>query len=661
LKITFRIEIRGKQAFCYSTLAFIPTTKYRESQGDGSIFSTTKNFGTDILSFCAEYYNANGELFHKVEDMIGDKMETSEARPYLDQVNQGMVDGIHEAMGVTDCYSDNFNFIMGPMNKINEKVVETKKIVVHLTTVERMQFIDGHLCLVHPFYLFKTLEEINAKNEILICSPETISVKTDAYVNNCIIKDVTEELQDRMEDDGIFLSNFKFSLKELPKVNIAAAPSDYSARLEIRIEAKSFAEDSWVENWSENEDEGKVLSTTISKSQIVERMTKSGVFRQKAKGQRRFVTIIASRSGTLNGDAIKNLIGGLRLLINDKNLNDGRTKMRIITYGRQNWTPENLIPRLANGSEWFVPQKDFEEIDAVVQTMEANLGRPFIRETLIDALETQTDDKNIEAESERVFFVIGDQQFGWKEEEDKDKQDLREIVRKKVKQANGKLRINPVFIGTTMDGPCWGELASAGNGMVMHFQHKERFRENISSMIPHFINNSPLQIVGAEIVNKMDSKDKIEIISGPGQKLKKLWIDENLRKFIYGGFEKKLPRDSDQMKLFFEEYVNENWTQNIGINNDERISFHFKQGQRHFICDFINYFSGAGLSDLSQYELKLIWNNNFQSSHHIRVNHSEFPKNSRRLHNTQQVRWLAANGLNLQGQRQICVHVTSKK
>ena len=197
--------------------------------------------------------------------------------------------------------------------------------------------------------------------------------------------------------------------------------------------------------------------------------------------------------------------------------------------------------------------------------------------------------------------------------------------------------------------------------MVMHFQHKERFRENISSMIPHFINNSPLQIVGAEIVSKKDSKDKIEIISGPGQKLKKLWIDDNLRKFIYGGFEKKLPRDSDQMKLFFEEYVNENWTQNIGINNDERISFHFKQGQRHFICDFINYFSGAGLSDLSQYELKLIWNNNFQSSHHIRVNHSEFPKNSRRLHNTQQVRWLAANGLNLQGQRQICVHVTSKK
>ena len=99
-------------------------------------------------------------MIHFVEDVIGDKMETSEARPYLDQVNQGMIDGIHEAMGVTDCYSDNFNFILGPMNKINGKVVKTKKIVVHLKTVETMQVIDGKWCLVQPFYLFKSLEEI---------------------------------------------------------------------------------------------------------------------------------------------------------------------------------------------------------------------------------------------------------------------------------------------------------------------------------------------------------------------------------------------------------------------------------------------------------------------------------------------------------------------
>ena len=191
-------------------------------------------------------------------------------------------------------------------------------------------------------------------------------------------------------------------------------------KLPIRIKEKFFAEDSWVENWSEDEKEGKVLSTSISKSAIVNKMKKKGLFKEKPAGQKRFVTIIASRSGTLNGDGIRNFIGGLRLLINDENLNDGRTKMRIITYGRQNWNPENLIPRLANGSEWFVPVKNFAEIDEVVKTMEANLGRPFIRETLVDALENQTDDKSIESESERIFFVIGDQQFGWREEEDKD-------------------------------------------------------------------------------------------------------------------------------------------------------------------------------------------------------------------------------------------------
>ena len=69
---------------------------------------------------------------------------------------------------------------------------------------------------------------------------------------------------------------------------------------------------------------------------------------------------------------------------------------------------------------------------------------------------------------------------------------------------------------------------------------------------------------------------------------------------------------------------------------------------------------GAGQSDLSQYELKLTWNDNIQSSHSIPSNTADPPRNSRRLHNTQQVRWLAANGLNYQGQRQFCVHVNLK-
>jgi len=276
--------------------------------------------------------------------------------------------------------------------------------------------------------------------------------------------------------------------------------------------------------------------------------------------------------------------------------------------------------------------------------MEANLGRPFIRETLLDCLQNQSDeaDKNKEAESERIFFVIGDQSFGWKEEEDKDKQDLGEIVREKVQQANGKLRINPICIAPSMDGPCWGELAAAGNGMVMHFKDKERFREKISSMIPHLMNNEPVQVVAAEIVHKQNPEDKIEIISGPGQKIKKLWTDENLRKLIYAGFVVRHPRDTDEMKVYFEEYVNEDMTQLMSINDDERISFHFIQG--------------AGQSDLSQYKLKLTWNDNIQSSHPIPSNTADPPRNSRRLHNTQQVRWLAANGLNYQGQRQFCVH-----
>ena len=145
--------------------------------------------------------------------------------------------------------------------------------------------------------------------------------------------------------------------------------------------------------------------------------------------------------------------------------------MRIITYGQtNNWTSENLIPKLQNGSEWFQPCKDYEEIDATVKTMDANIGRPFIRDILERTLEEQTNDKKSEQEAERIFFVIGDQQFGWRDGEDEGKQDLEELVRRKMKEAKGNLRIYPVFVGPIIvDSKCFKEMARAGNGQVLHF------------------------------------------------------------------------------------------------------------------------------------------------------------------------------------------------
>ena len=97
-------------------------------------------------------------------------------------------------------------------------------------------------------------------------------------------------------------------------------------------------------------------------------------------------------------------------------------------------------------------------------------------------------------------------------------------------------------------------------------------------MIPFLMNNCHLQITNAAIVNKKNQADTIEIISGPGQNLKKLWTDENLRKLIYGGFKSKLPRETDELKAFFDEYVKEDFSQTTGVIDSDRISFHFKQG-----------------------------------------------------------------------------------
>ena len=61
--------------------------------------------------------------------------------------------------------------------------------------------------------------------------------------------------------------------------------------------------------------------------------------------------------------------------------------------------------------------------------------------------------------------------------------------------------------------------------------------------------------------------------------------------------------------------------------------------------------------DLSKYRLKLTWEGNIETSHDFPTESLLRPKNSKKLHNFQQLRWFGANGLNLQGQRQLAIHV----
>ena len=101
-----------------------------------------------------------------------------------------------------------------------------------------------------------------------------------------------------------FNFEFKFHLEDYPKVGLREAPSTYNARLAIRITKKSFGPDSWVENFSANEEDGKILSMNIQAKELLKKLKL-----EKSTKKKRFVTLI---TGSLHGDVIRNIIGGLR-------------------------------------------------------------------------------------------------------------------------------------------------------------------------------------------------------------------------------------------------------------------------------------------------------------------------------------------------------------